>query len=975
MRFTEIFARPRQDAVEILRARFAKLRHLLEMNDRVLRLIAAADEHRGGEYLFDAQYLHSLENDLGEAVMAVVYDLAEVSGNRYPGLASAFERVHKAVQATLEPRRAGRGWPCTISIDELGTEFADEVGEKMARLAELRGRLGLRVPDGFVVTARACEYVLGDPSVARQLEQLRQGKAGSAARLREAIQSVHVPTEVSSAIKAALGSYRRSAKFAVRSSAVGEDGTLSFAGQHTTLLNVPRDRVLQAWLEVVASLFSARALEYRVQHRLALPGPDMAVGCLLMVPAVCSGVIFSLDPGTRERGVLVISATRGLGAPLVDGRGVADTFTLSRTAPHRVLSRELRDQREMCVPAPNEGIEMTPISGEQRRDGVVGDETLAALAAIALRVERHMQCPQDIEWAADETGAIVLLQARPLQLGPEARPHAEAVLAARSGHAVLMRGQGDVACRGVAAGPVFVAEGDEPFTGYAPGNVIVSHLAQPSLSAVVATASALVCDGGSVTGHLATVAREYRVPTIVGARNATQLLAVGTTVTVDADDNTIYEGSVDALLRYQLLRSRPYQETPEFRALRRMLRHVAPLHLRDPGARGFDPEQCRTYHDIIRFAHERALVELGRLDGIELDGRHSSARTLDLDIPLDLVVIDLGGGLSAVGQGRSVTASQVTSRPLAILLEGLLTPGVWSTNPAEMDLEGFMASATRAGPLTVAGGDTAVRRNVAIVAADYLNLNIRVGYHFNVVDCCLGKNPEDSYIFFRFVGGVTDSIRRARRARLLATILGRQGLKTEVNGELVVARLEGAPTDLCEDRLRMVGRLIGFSRQLDIVLRDEDAVDRLASAFLEGRYQATMGTLTRSWKMQTDLDVMVLDDESTVCERLKEFLEKSGMKVETFIDSRAALERLSSKRFHVVVTDLKMAGPTGLDILFAVRDQNLSTQVIIITGYPTFEAARTAQFVGAYAFLDKPFRLEALRDLVKKAAKRARKQA
>ena len=127
--------------------------------------------------------------------------------------------------------------------------------------------------------------------------------------------------------------------------------------------------------------------------------------------------------------------------------------------------------------------------------------------------------------------------------------------------------------------------------------------------------------------------------------------------------------------------------------------------------------------------------------------------------------------------------------------------------------------------------------------------------------------------------------------------------------------------------------------------------------------------------MQTDLDVMVLDDESTVCERLKEFLEKSGMNVETFVDSRAAVERLSHKRFHVVVTDLKMAGPTGLDVLLAVRDQNLSTQVIIITGYRTFEAARTAEYVGAYAFLDKPFRLEALRDLVKKAAKRANKQA
>jgi DNA-binding NtrC family response regulator len=127
--------------------------------------------------------------------------------------------------------------------------------------------------------------------------------------------------------------------------------------------------------------------------------------------------------------------------------------------------------------------------------------------------------------------------------------------------------------------------------------------------------------------------------------------------------------------------------------------------------------------------------------------------------------------------------------------------------------------------------------------------------------------------------------------------------------------------------------------------------------------------------MQTDIEVMVLDDESTVCERLKDFLQKKGMKVETFVDSSAAVERLSQKRFHVVVTDLKMKGPTGLDILVAVKRRNLPTQVIVITGYRTIEATREAEYVGAYGFLDKPFHLDALLGLVKKAAKKASRQA
>jgi DNA-binding NtrC family response regulator len=124
--------------------------------------------------------------------------------------------------------------------------------------------------------------------------------------------------------------------------------------------------------------------------------------------------------------------------------------------------------------------------------------------------------------------------------------------------------------------------------------------------------------------------------------------------------------------------------------------------------------------------------------------------------------------------------------------------------------------------------------------------------------------------------------------------------------------------------------------------------------------------------MATDIDVMVLDDEPTVCERLKDFFEKNGMKVETFTESSSAVERLAQQRFHVVVTDLKMKGPTGIDVLVAVKNQKLPTEVIVITGYRTMDATRAAECVGAYAFLDKPFHLEQLRDLVKKAAKRAR---
>jgi DNA-binding NtrC family response regulator len=120
--------------------------------------------------------------------------------------------------------------------------------------------------------------------------------------------------------------------------------------------------------------------------------------------------------------------------------------------------------------------------------------------------------------------------------------------------------------------------------------------------------------------------------------------------------------------------------------------------------------------------------------------------------------------------------------------------------------------------------------------------------------------------------------------------------------------------------------------------------------------------------MNNRAEVLVLDDEVIVCDRLKEFLEKSDFSVETFTDSRAAMERLAEKRFDVLVTDLKMKGPNGLDVMQFVHRQGQGTQVIIITGYSSMEAVREAEYSGVFGFLDKPFQMGALAKLVKKAA-------
>jgi DNA-binding NtrC family response regulator len=123
-----------------------------------------------------------------------------------------------------------------------------------------------------------------------------------------------------------------------------------------------------------------------------------------------------------------------------------------------------------------------------------------------------------------------------------------------------------------------------------------------------------------------------------------------------------------------------------------------------------------------------------------------------------------------------------------------------------------------------------------------------------------------------------------------------------------------------------------------------------------------------------EIEVLVLDDESIVCERLKEFFEAKDLLVETFTNSEMAIERMKAKGFDVVVTDMKMPGPTGMDVLQFIKNNRPSTQVIIISAYSLAEKFREAEAIGAYEYVTKPFQLSNLYNLVVKAAKRAKKQ-
>jgi len=285
-----IFGTSGKDTVERLRERLGRFRDLVQKNDRVLALMAEAGEMLGGEYLFDQTFLQNLAEELRKTVLGVVQDLGTVTGDRYPDLLRSVEDIDGAVRAAMELRSPLPNAPSVLTMETVGMEHADSVGEKMARLGEVRNRLGLPVPDGFVVSTRACwDYLekLGVTEAVRALDTTREGAPEvplqDTGDLRRRILGGVLPSDLARSIRKAVSrmvEMDENVRFAVRSSATGEDGDLVAAGQYATLLGVAPDDVCKAYKEVVASLFTPGALAYQSGRGIPPGQGMMAVGFL-----------------------------------------------------------------------------------------------------------------------------------------------------------------------------------------------------------------------------------------------------------------------------------------------------------------------------------------------------------------------------------------------------------------------------------------------------------------------------------------------------------------------------------------------------------------------------------------------------------------------------------------------------------------------------------------------------------------------
>jgi len=820
---------------------FSRFQKILSLNNRSLELIAEANDKLGGDYVFDQQYINSFSQQVRELVHQLIYNLEGLAPQKYTGLYKVFREINYDIEAELAGRLMISGADFVIPYARISREHLNVVGGKNARLAEMKKVLGLHVPEGFAITARAFQSFMEFNGLWPKVQEItkdwrlnRLTCEQASANIMALINEASVPDDVKKEVQSELAQLHqltgnKNLHLAVRSSAWGEDSELSFAGQYKSMLNVAEENLFQCYKDVIASTFSATAMEYRRQNDFGDQEMAMSVACQTMIDARISGVMYTIAPTSTQQDDMMISAAWGLGEPVVSGEISADQYMVSRKRPHKISAVSLVRKKKQLILQPGGGTVMQAVEDSRKSKACLTNDQVSQLATTALEIEQFFRSHLDIEFAIDHQGQLVILQARPLNVASQTSEQLCDIADIVKKYPVLMKDKGVIAQKGIGAGKVFVVNNNVDLNFFPSGAILVAKYASPLYAKVMSKARGIITDVGSATCHMATIAREFRVPTIVNTGNATEVFTTGQDVTIDAEENIIYEGTIDELCFYGLTTER-IEETYEYRLLRRILKKIEPLALVDPTETNFTPEGCRSYHDIIRFVHEKAVEELIDLHYTQQHDPQSLSGKLRWGLPLDMILIDIGGGITATDKNGNIDIDQIASIPMAAFVKGLGSPGAWDNEPLSVDIGSFMSSLTRTMPTELASPKY-VGQNLAVISKEYANISLRLGYHFTIIDAYVSDNLNDSYIYFRFAGGVTDATRRARRARFLKRILTENDFVVEVHDDLVIARIKKLPTSDIAAKIRLLGLLVGFTRQLDVLLISDQHINQFISGF------------------------------------------------------------------------------------------------------------------------------------------------
>jgi len=469
---------------------------------------------------------------------------------------------------------------------DIDLEDTPLVGGKNAAIGQMVRQLsgeGVRVPDGFAVTAEAYRFYLERNNLKGALRDAIAAlhdphdidtlqKVG--AEVRHLIEGGTVPDEISREIVAAYEQLSKryalsDCDVAVRSSATAEDlPTASFAGQQESFLNVRgTEYLLSAYKKCLASLFTDRAIIYRIEKGFDHFKVALSVGVQKMVRAdrACAGVAFSLDTESGFRDVVLIDSSYGLGESIVQGIVNPDEFTVHKPTlrqGYRSIVRTRcgdKDVKTIYGEESGEPVVYVPVANDERIQFSLSEDEVLELARTVMNIERHFSdlrgrwAPVDVEWGKDgDDGLLYIVQARPetvhsvKEMGLSiATYRTTEVTKGELNNATLVVGQS--IGQQIIHGTVRVIEDATQIDRVQKGDVIVTSMTDPDWVPAMKRAAAIVTERGGRTCHAAIVSRELGIPAIVGAADAMQAVHDGQIVTVDCSrgaDGYLYEGEV-----------------------------------------------------------------------------------------------------------------------------------------------------------------------------------------------------------------------------------------------------------------------------------------------------------------------------------------------------------------------------------------------------------------------------------------------
>ncbi len=785
----------------LLQKKYSAFREVLRLDSHAMNLLTDLESHLYGLNPADHARIKLLSDQIIDTVGSMAEHLQRMNP-AYHQLIEHHSRVSARIAALTVTPVIDTLPPYIVPLDQ-AADCPELAGGKAANLSAA-GRAGVVVSKGFVITANAFHRFVHDNDLENEfIKRFQLVHADDhetiiriTGELQELILDADVPTDIADQIAQSVEQLQAVQLLAVRSSALAEDGEISFAGQYASELDVPPDEVIAAYKRVIAGKYCPRAISYRIHHGLSDTDTAMAVLVVPMVQPRASGVIYTLDPSSPASPAtgdsLGIYAVEGLAEGLVDGSRIPQKYYLPRKDCIKSALYPLTQQGALLAPS-----------------------ELVQLKKWGMQLEAYFGCPQDIEWAIDTKG-LTVLQSRRLHQKKDPPP----AIVREVDLTNLLYTDLDCASSGISCGPVFLAATGKAFRDIPVGSVVFTKALRPALSQFLERVVGVVATSGSRASHFASVARERGIPVLVGADIE---LTEGQVVTIDAASGRIFKGCVNTVL--QSGKRAVNKEFPTSKYAELISRTVH-LSLTDPDGKDFIPTECRSLHDMVRFCHEKSVREMFSLVGRKGRGL-GKARKLATDLPMVMYVLDLEAR-SSTRKNVTITLAELSSLPMRACWQGMADPRIaWDTSQHHVDWEGFDQ---------VSGGifslDSQLLASYAIVSREYLHLNIRFGYHFSIVDAICGQESGTNYINFRFKGGGAAHQQQLFRLIFIDQALTAFGFETSCQGDMIDATFARAPQSETEIALNQLGMLLAATRLMDVRLTSAQQATEEAEKFI-----------------------------------------------------------------------------------------------------------------------------------------------